>query len=203
MTSETRMVAAAAVFIALLTIFELLPKPRVPWGMSIDFVAVPVMLAFFLFGVRCALLVSAGMFIILNFIGFFPPVGAVMKLVATVPMFLVPALLLYTPLGGDFKTPYVFKSLKRVLPAAVLAIAVRCLVTVVLNYYWAIPILASVFFGVSWEEYFQTQFGGAIWAFVWFIASMNITQGVIDFAVSWLVAFKAKVADLLGHYPKP
>ncbi len=200
LTSKTRVVAAAAVFIAVSTLFELLPKPRVPWGMSIDFTAVPVVLAFFLFGVQCALITSIGMFVILNFIGFFPPVGAVMKLTATLPMFLVPALLLYTPLSGGQRTPLIFKSPLKVLVAGVLAIAVRCLVMVALNYYWAIPIFASVFFGISFEEFFEKQFGGIIWAFIWYVASMNMTQGVIDIAVSWLVAFKAKLADMFSYY---
>jgi len=201
LTSKTRIVAAAAVFIALSALFELLPKPRVPWGMSIDFVAVPVLLAFFLFGVRCALIVSFGMFIILNFIGFFPPVGAIMKLAATLPMFLIPALLLYTPLGGKDRSPQVFSSPLKMLIAAALAITVRCIAMVILNYYWAIPIFATVFFGISFEEFFEKQFGGAIWAFIWYVASMNLTQGIIDVAVSWAVAFKGRLASLLAGQP--
>ena len=186
-------ISLTALLIAMIAILELLPKPRAPWGMSIDFVAVPVLIAFFLLGVRYALAVSAGMFAILTMIGFGSFIGATMKFTATLPMFLIPALLLYTPLCSSTRSPREYANALKYALAAAIAIAVRCLAMIALNYYWAIPL----FFNMPIEEAIKVFFFGSLWGFIWFVSSMNIVQGVVDAAVSWLIVFGAKLPEKL------
>ena len=182
-----------ALFIAMVGILELLPKPRAPWGMSIDFVAVPVLIAFFLLGTRYALAVSVGMLVILSFIGGGAYIGATMKFTATLPMFLMPAFLLYTPLFSSSKSPRAYANLPKYLAAVALAIMVRCLAMIALNYYWAVPL----FLDMPIEEAIETYFFGSIWGFVWFVSSMNIIQGIVDAAAGWLIVFGSKLHERL------
>ena len=82
--------ASVAVLSTLAIIAEIIPSLRVPCGMKINFVGVIWVLAFFLYGLSQALCVST---ITTTFIlGYSPTafVGAAMKFIATVPMFLVP-----------------------------------------------------------------------------------------------------------------
>jgi len=65
------------------------------WGMWIDFVAVPWMIAFFLLGVEAAFTTSIIMLILISLVAASGVIGAVMKFIATIPMFLVPAMLLF------------------------------------------------------------------------------------------------------------
>ncbi|HDI47051.1 MAG TPA: hypothetical protein ENF82_04515 [Candidatus Methanomethylia archaeon] len=182
-----------ALLIAMVGILELLPKPRAPWGMSIDLVAVPVLIAFFLLGTRYALAVSIGMLVILSFIGGGSYIGATMKFTATLPMFLMPALLLYTPFFSSSKSPRAYAKLPKYLAAVALAIMVRCLAMIALNYYWAVPL----FLGMPIEKAIEMFFFGSIWGFIWFVSSMNIVQGIVDAAASWIIVFGAKLHEKL------
>lgn len=65
------------------------------WGMWIDLVAVPWIIAFFLFGFRTALITSLVMFVVISFIAPTSVLGAMMKWIATVPMFVIPAVFLF------------------------------------------------------------------------------------------------------------
>ncbi|RLE52207.1 MAG: hypothetical protein DRJ33_04290 [Candidatus Methanomethylicota archaeon] len=175
--------------LALSIVFELLPKVRVPWGMSVDFVAVPILIAFFIFGFREALMLSAGLWIVLCAMGFGSFIGGTMKVAATLPMFAVPAFL--TRISGSRNMVFSPQFTVLAFPLALLA---RCVVTVALNYYWAIPL----FFGEPIEVLIEKFFFGSIWGFVWFVSAMNITQGVVDYLTSLLVSYKLVKLKILG-----
>jgi len=162
--------------------------------MSIDFVAVPVMLVFFILGMRYALVTSVGMLGILMIIGFGGFVGAVMKFGSTVAMLLVLGALLATPLGNKNNKASTYKNPLKYGIASALALSARVVVAAFLNYYWALPL----FFAMPVEQIIQTLFFGSILGFVVYVAVLNITQGIIDLAISWIVAFGLGLSTRFG-----
>jgi len=89
-------IATVAMFLALIAIFQLLKPPLgyvSPWGISVDLVALPVLLAFFLYGFRISLTVCFGLFFIVSIIASEGLIGGTMKWVATMPMIITPAIL--------------------------------------------------------------------------------------------------------------
>jgi riboflavin transporter FmnP len=161
--------------------------------MSIDFVALPVMIIFFALGMRYSLLTAVGMFCILIIIGFAGFVGAVMKFSATVPMVLVLGALAFTPLKNREIPGLTYRSIPKFILAAALAIMARCAVAVVINYYWAIPL----FFSMPVEQVIQSFFFGSLLGFVSFISAMNVTQGMIDLVIAWVIVFGFGLAKQL------
>jgi len=150
-------------------------------------------LAFFLYGLSEALIVSilTTMFILVySPTGF---VGAAMKLVATLPMFLIPALMLYLPfLRNRASRP--FNSILVISAAGILAILARLVIASFANYYWAIPI----YLGKPSDIVMKEVFGGSILTYIAWIASMNVFQGIVDILVPWFLAFKLKIAQYFG-----
>ncbi|MBM5804680.1 MAG: hypothetical protein FJZ49_01175 [Candidatus Verstraetearchaeota archaeon] len=181
-------ISVVASMLALTAVFELINRAlplRAPWGMSIDFVALPVMIVFFILGIRYALLTGVGLFAILMVIGYASFVGAVMKFSTTISMVLVLGALQLTPLRDRSNLALTYRSVARFAPAGALALLARCVVAVFLNYYWAIPL----FFAMPVEQVIQSFFFGSMWGFVSFVSGMNVTQGVIDLAVAWIIVF--------------
>jgi riboflavin transporter FmnP len=87
-------ITIVALFAAMSAVLELSPMKMVTqWGMKIDLVAIPILLAFFLFGFRVALETSIVMFFAISIISPTGFIGATMKWMATVPMFIVPTLM--------------------------------------------------------------------------------------------------------------
>jgi riboflavin transporter FmnP len=125
------------------------------------------------------------MYAVLLIIGFAGFVGGTMKFFATLPMVLVLGALLFTPLRNTQSPAMTYGSLPKYIFAAALAIAARCMVATFLNYYWAIPL----FFSMPVDQVIQNFFLGSIWGFVGFVSAMNVTQGILDLAVSWTFVF--------------
>lgn len=87
--SRAYKVSVVSLMVALVAVFELINRAlplRVPWGMSIDFVALPVVLAFFVLGTRYSMITAIGMYLILTVFGFANFVGATMKFFSTIAM---------------------------------------------------------------------------------------------------------------------
>ncbi|MBS7643426.1 hypothetical protein KEJ26_02430 [Candidatus Bathyarchaeota archaeon] len=192
--SKAYFIVSTAIMAALSIIFELIPSFRVFWGMKIDFVGVIWVLAFFLYGLYEALCVSA---ITTIFILIYSPtgfVGATMKFVATVPMFLVPAGLLYLPFFTE-RTSKAFNRVPIIVVACILSVVVRIAVCSFVNYYWAVPL----FLGIPSSAVLE-KFGGSILGFVAFVAGMNLLQGIVDVIVPWFLAFKVRLAEYFGTW---
>ena len=181
-------ISIVALMLALTAVFEFINRAlplRVPWGMSIDFVALPIIITFFILGTRYSLLTAVGMFFILIIIGFAGFVGAVMKFSATVPMVLV--------LGGLTLTPLKNKD----IPG--LNIPLNCQVyfssrlgnsgKVCCGNAHQLLLGNPALLSMPMEQVIQSFFFGSIWGFVSFVSAMNVTQGVIDLAVAWVIVF--------------
>ncbi len=186
--SKAFRISLLAIMIALTAVLEIVNRMlplRVPWGMSIDFVALPVMLTFFILGTRYAILSGIGMYAILLIIGFAGFVGGTMKFFATVPMVLVLGAFMFTPFKNKAFPALTYNSVPKFILIAALALAARCVTAAFLNYYWAIPL----FFSMPVDQVIQTFFFGSIWGFIGYISALNITQGVLDLALSWTIVF--------------
>lgn len=191
--TKTYAVVTTAVLSTLSIIFEVIPSFRIPWGMKIDFVGVVWVLAYFLYGLKEALGVSV--ITTLFILGYSPTtfVGATMKFIATLPMFLIPAGLMHYPFFSE-KMSRSFNRLPVMVMMCVLATSVRLIVTSVVNLYWAIPL----FWGITSDAVLEV-FGGVV-PFVVFVASMNLLQSIVDVVVPWILAYKFKLAEYLGTW---
>jgi len=196
--TKSYVVASIAIMSALAIIFDVfsdvLPL-RMPWGMKVDFVGTVWVLSYFLYGLSVASSVSV---ITTLFITLFMPtgfVGGIMKFVATVPMFLVPALMSRLPFFSNHGSK-LFDKILLIAGAAFLANAVRLLVATTVNYYWAIPLWT----GIPTGDILAVMFGGSILEFIIFVAGLNVLQGIIDVVFAWLLAFKFRLSSMFGTW---
>lgn len=149
-----------------------------PWGMWIDLVAIPWILAYFLFGFRGSLITAVVSSIIIALVAPSGLVGASMKFIATLPMFFTPAIIVYLS-KLEIKDIEKWKWFVTVLAASVI---MRGIFVIPANYYFAIP----VFFGMSPEQ--AMEFVPPVIMF-----GLNAIQGAVDFTIAWMLAFRFKL----------
>jgi len=188
-------IAGAAVLAALSVIMQTLPPLFLtPWFMRIDLVAIPWVLCWIFFGFKASIL---SLLISVPIVGVLGPfaggwVGAIMKSVASIWMFVVPAFFAWKT-GGIKRF---LESKWFYVAVGILAIAIRVVVTVLFNFYFAIP----VFFGWTTEDIIEmfsspaylSFFGHSLGligfgAFVAEVAFWNTVQGAIDVYVSLII----------------
>ncbi len=177
--------SGATILASLAVIFQILPPIFVsPWLMRIDLVAIPWILCWIIFGLKPALL---SMLISAPLIGFIGPVaggwvGATMKSVATVWMFLIPGLIAWKK-GGAKR---LLENKRLFVLTSILAISVRVIVTVIFNFYFALPF----FFYMTPNDIIgffseKTILGFAgIGAYISEVAFWNVLQAIIDLIAS-------------------
>lgn len=188
-------IAGAALLSPMSVLMQILPPVFLtPWFMRVDFVAVPWILCWIVFGFKASLLcllISAPLIGILGpFAGGW--VGATMKSVASVWMFVIPALFAHK--AGGVRDLLERRWLLAV--AGVSAIVVRDIVTLLFNFYFALP----VFFGMSPDmivqfftnPVFQSFVGTGlgligVGAFVAEVAFWNTVQGIIDLSTASII----------------
>ncbi len=149
-----------------------------PWGMWIDVVAVSWIVAYFLYGGRTALVVSVVGALIITFAAPSTWLGASLKWIATLPMFLIPIIMQKTMRLKikDFKKPHLL------IIATAIAIVLRVIIVIPVNYYFAIPIWTG------WTPAEAMTF--VPW---WTITIMNVAQGAIEVIVAWLLVFRFRL----------
>jgi len=191
-------IAGAAVLAALSVVMQVLPPLfATPWFMRVDLVAVPWVLCWLLFGLDASLL---SLLISAPLVGVLGPfaggwVGAVMKSVASVWMFAIPAL--FASRMGGAKSLILDKRMYVV--ASVVALLARVLVTAVFNFYFALPFFFPLWFKTpndiilfySSHQSFVGQSLGLVGlgAFVGEVAFWNTVQGVIDIYAAYVIGF--------------
>jgi riboflavin transporter FmnP len=180
--------AGATLLAPLAVILQILPPLFVtPWTMRIDLVAIPWILCWIIFGLKPALL---SLLISAPLVGFLGPfaggwVGATMKCVASIWMFLIPAILAWKT-GG---TKHLLENKGLFVLVAALTILVRIVVTLLFNFYFAIPF----FFNMSPDAiigFFSsvTTLGFiGLGAYIAEVAFWNIIQGIIDLSASLII----------------
>ena len=188
-------IAGATLLAPLAVILQIfVPLFVTPWGMQIDLVAIPWMICWIIFGLKPALL---SLLISAPLVGFLGPfaggwVGATMKSVATIWMFLIPAIFAWKA-GGTKK---LLENKRLFVLAAVLALTVRAVVTVVFNFYFAIPLFYGMtsdaiigMFSAADTLSFIGQSLGVIGlgAYIAEVAFWNTIQGIIDLTASLIL----------------
>ena len=176
---KAREVAILGLMLALSLMFEVMPveMPTV-WGMKIDLVAVPIILAYFILGLRGGLTAVLLLFLGLGMVSSTSWLGAFMKASATLPM------IIGLELSRRITRVKLDESPKNLLKFAVLGyllgIAIRIPLMVAFNYYFAI----EMFLGIPHEQVVEAveQWTGVpFWVA---IGLPNAIQGTIDVFVS-------------------
>ena len=176
-TYEISAVAALAAISAVVQIVHigyLIPN----WGMWIDIVAIPWVLAFFLYRGKMAFLVSITGAIIIALFAESSWLGASMKWLATMPMWMMLCMwqMMFKLKLKDYKKMSVLIS------CIIFGTILRGIIIIPLNYYYAIPIWT----GLTTEQAIAT----IPW---WIIFSVNTIQGILEVLVAWLLVFKFKL----------
>jgi len=176
---KTYEISAFAALAAISATFQIVHLGyQTPWGMWIDVVAIPWILAFFLYRGKGSLLVSLIGAIIITLVAPSTWLGASMKWLATMPMWLM--LWLWQ---GLFKLKLKdFRKMRIMIPCIILGIIIRGLIIIPTNYYYAIPI---------WTGWTPEQAMGMLpW---WIIFSLNVVQGILEVVIAWLLIFKFRL----------
>lgn len=187
---------AGATLLAPVTIIlqTLPPVFLTPWGMQIDLVAIPWMICWIIFGLKPALL---SLLISAPLIGFVGPfaggaIGAIMKPLATVWMFLIPAVFAWK-IGG---TKRLLENKRLFVLATVLALSIRAIVTVLVNFYFALPFffymtpdaIIGMFSSAGTLSFFGNSLGLiGLGAYIGEVAFWNTIQGIIDITATMII----------------
>ena len=196
--SKSYLVVSIAMMSALAIVFDVLSDMlplRAPWGMKIDFVGTVWVLAYFLYDLPVALPVSAITALYITLFMSTGFVGATMKFIATIPMFLIPALVSYLPFFSN-RSSKIFNNLFLTGGLCILANIVRLLLATVVNYYWAVPLWT----GIPTDQILDVMFNGSFKAFIVFVSGMNVVQGIVDIVIPWMLAFKLKLSTTFGTW---
>lgn len=173
---KTYEISACAALAAISAVFQIVHLGYMTqWGMWIDIVAIPWMLAFFLYRGRAALFVSIAGAIIITLFDYSSWLGAIMKWVATMSMWLIPWVFqrLYKLRLKDFKIPRIIAF------CLIISIIVRGIIVIPFNYYFALPIWTG------WSP--EKAMLMLPW---WIIFSLNAIQGILEMMVAWMLVFK-------------
>jgi riboflavin transporter FmnP len=187
---------AGAIILAPLTIIlQALPPIFVtPWMLRIDLVAVPWIICWIIFGLKPALLSLVISAPLVGFVGPFAggAIGATMKPLASIWMFLIPAIFAWK-LGG---TKQLLENKRVFVLAGVLALIVRAAVTVLANFYFALPLFYNMtpdaIIGMFSSPDNISFFGNALGviglgAYIAEVAFWNTIQGIIDLTASLIL----------------
>lgn len=183
---KTRELALSAGLAAISAVVQLIHigymSPQ--WGMWIDIVAVTWIIALLLFGLRIALIVSIIGAIIITLFAPETWLGASMKWLASLPVWLIPGLWLI----WKHKHLNYYKSFTKLIIPVLIAIIIRCAIIIPVNYYYAIPI---------WTKMTPVQ---AMIAIPWYIIALfNIIQTILEVALAWILVYKFRLYRYSSH----
>ncbi len=185
-------VAGAAIFGALGAVVAFLTAPYLPripgWGIAwIDPVSIIWLICFFIFGaaagVLCCLIGTAA----LMFVDPWVPIGPLMKLIATLPMIIIPFIMLKLKKDWDYSC----ESLKgkKIIPITAIAIIIRFGIMLGAN----ILVLIFLWGGI---EYAPALWGlEGIWVIIAVVMVINTLQGVWDILIPWLIVYPTKIYE--------
>jgi riboflavin transporter FmnP len=181
-------IAGATILAPLAVILQILPPIFVsPWTMRLDLVAIPWILCWIIFGLESALLSTLISAPLIGFLGPFAGgwVGATMKSVASIWMFLIPAIIAWKT-GG---TKHFLEKKGLFVLVAALTILVRVVVTLVFNFYFAIPFFFNMTPDaiISFFSSVTTLGFIGLGAYITEVAFWNIIQGIIDLSGSLII----------------
>lgn len=176
-TRELTMISSLATVSALLQLAHIgYQSPQ--FGMWIDFVACSWIIAFFLFGIRGALLTSLISAIIMTLFAPETWLGASMKWTLSLPVLLC----LHFWLVITRKNSTIYSNPRSLIIPVMIALILRAVLALPLNYYYAIPI----WLGIPSPQ--------AIATIPWYAISLfNLAQGLCDIILAWVITFHFKI----------
>lgn len=148
-------------------------------GLWVDMVASSWIIAYFLFGVRGALITSLVGAIIITLFAPETWLGAIMKWSTTLPIWLT---LYLAALFKKNQITFYANPINLLLPV-IIGLIIRTAIALPLNYYFAIPFWT----GMSPHR--------AMHFVPWYLISgFNSIQGIIDVGLAWLITYKFKLS---------
>ncbi|MBK5114974.1 MAG: ECF transporter S component [Candidatus Heimdallarchaeota archaeon] len=195
--------AGGAILGGMSIVFAFLVNPYMPtvplMGIKIiDFIAIPMILAYIVFGIRGGLLATLiGSVFILLLPEYLPWVGMLAKFSATIPMIIVPWLF--------FKTNK-FTSKSRIINLIdetsenllkyypflmAVAVLIRLLLMFTLNLFAFVPLYSGISITVDPKMALILAAGYALW---------NIVQGTIDAYLPYLIAYPTRLAKTFSTW---
>jgi hypothetical protein len=179
--SPTLEIAGAALFGALSIVvsFSAAFIPRLPWGIAlIDPISIVWMVCFLIFGIRSGIICSVAGTIGLMFFDPFAPIGPFMKLAATLPMIIIPFLILRATRDKESCSGREFVSPKLWFSAGVIATLVRIIIMM--------PLVIAVV---------GLLFGTPLMEIVIYVLILNTLQSAWDTVVPWLIVYPTKIYE--------
>ena len=172
--NRIRLLVLSGVLAAISIVLQMSPlSVETPWGMQVDLVAVPWLVASFLTGLPGGIATSAVSSIVIALVSKAGWLGAVMKFSATIPMVVAIGLARLKWKKPPFS---VF------VAAFVVAVILRCVLMIFVNYYFALPI---------WMHKTPEELFAVIP--LWWIYVPNIIQACVEFGVAWALVFRTKL----------
>ena len=183
---KTRELAIAAGLAAVSAVVQLMhigyQSPQ--WGMWIDIVSVTWIIALLLFGLRISFIVSIIGAVIITLFAPDTWLGASMKWLASFPIwFILGIWLIYKKKALTF-----YKKTSHLIVPVLIGIAIRCIIIIPVNYYYAIPI---------WTKMTPEQSMAAI---PWYIIALfNVIQSILDIGIAWILVYKFRLNRFAAH----
>ncbi len=172
-------ITSASMLAAISIIFQIVHIGYLtPWGMWIDLVAIPWILAYFIFGFRTSVLTACVSAVLISLLAPSGYIGASMKLLATIPMIIGPALVLWL----SRKKIKDLEKIKWLMIVLAVSLVIRGVFVLPVNYFIAIPL----FFGMETSQ-------ALTFIPPWLMFLLNAIQGVIDIMIAWTLAFRFKM----------
>lgn len=179
--SPTLEIAGAALFGALSIVvsFSAAFIPRLPWGIALlDPISIVWMVCFLIFGIRSGIICSVAGTMGLMFFDPFAPIGPFMKLAATLPMIIVPFVILKMTKKNESYSGRDFASSKLWFSSGVIATLIRIVIMMPL-----VIVVVSLLFGTPIIE------------IVTYVLILNAWQSAWDIAVPWIFVFPTKIYE--------
>ena len=174
---EIQEITAAAALVAISIALQLV-HVGIPFGyVWVDLVAIPWIIAFFLFGGRSSLVVSLVSMLLIIIFAPFGFIGGPVKWVATLPMWLLPWI--WVRISGSKNVD--FKKKGKLIAWIGLAVVIRSIIIIPFNYYIAFPLV-----GVAPLEAMAL----VPW---WLLAGLNVVQGILEVMLAWLLVFRFRL----------
>ena len=182
--------AGAAIFGALSAVVAFLTAPYLPrvpgWGIAwIDPVSLVWVICFFIFGAASGILCCFIGTVSLMFVDPWVPIGPIMKLAATLPMILIPFIILKLKKDWNYSSEQLKG--KKIIPIALISIIVRSVIMFGAN----ILVFIVMFGGI--ESAMPLWGLDGIWVILVVVLVINTLQGIWDILIPWLIVYPTKI----------
>lgn len=173
--NANKMIITGGMLAALSIILHFVPSVATPWGMNLDLIAVPWMIAVLLLGGLAGIVATVVSTVLLAFIASSGWIGMLAKFLATIPFIIV-----FAVMWQKSKRP----SIQLLAGAFLLGLVLRSIIMVATNYYFFLPL---------WMNVTPAE---AINAFpAWMIVVPNAIQSVIDVGIAGFVVYGTKLKE--------